>query len=277
MRWPPVIFTIGTLVLVGDVGDAAQLRRRRHAAVDARDDAERAVLLDVGVDAVVDEPRVALVVVLAAPERLQQRREAGLALRVLVAAGQRGEHRRDAAQAALADRARRAPACAAARPARSSAPPGRPPRVAGARLEHLLHLRLARAAAGAGARRVAERLQAAAPACDRRRQRALGHAVAVADLRVVGQRRRRDRRARRASSGKSSSARLSGSAVPPVEGLQQRRRAVGIAEQDRAAPAGRRGRSASCRCRAPARCSAPPRRRRAGSLSPITRGRRPSP
>ena len=78
MRWPPVIFTIGTLVLVRDVGDAAQLGRRGHAAVDARHDAEGAVLLDVGVDAVVDEARVALVLVLRAPERLEQRREPGL-------------------------------------------------------------------------------------------------------------------------------------------------------------------------------------------------------
>ena len=68
MRWPPVIFTIGTLVFLGDVGDAAQLVGAGDAAVDARDDAEGAVLLDVGVDAVVDEARVALVVVLVAPD-----------------------------------------------------------------------------------------------------------------------------------------------------------------------------------------------------------------
>ena len=82
MRWLPVIFTIGTLVLVGDVGDAAELVRRRHAAADARDDRERAVLLDVGVHAIVDEARRAILVVIAAPEHVEhvaQRRLADLA------------------------------------------------------------------------------------------------------------------------------------------------------------------------------------------------------
>ena len=53
------------VVLVGDVGDAAQLVRRADAARHLRDDREGAVLLDVGVHAIVDEARVALVDVLA--------------------------------------------------------------------------------------------------------------------------------------------------------------------------------------------------------------------
>ena len=76
------------VVLHRHLGDAHQLVGRRHAAVDARDDRERAVLLDVGVDAIVDEAGVALVVVLAGPQRLQQRRQADLAAGILLAAGQ---------------------------------------------------------------------------------------------------------------------------------------------------------------------------------------------
>ena len=46
------------LELVGDVGDGAQLVRRRQAAPHARHHRERAVLLDVGVHALVDEARL---------------------------------------------------------------------------------------------------------------------------------------------------------------------------------------------------------------------------
>src|SRR5204863_981420 len=77
-------------VLLRHVGDAAQLLRRRDATEDARDHAVRAVLLHVGVYAIVDEPRVALVVVLLPPDRAQQGREPSLAARVFVSTGQRG-------------------------------------------------------------------------------------------------------------------------------------------------------------------------------------------
>ena len=76
MRWPPVILTIGTCVLVRHVRDAAQLGGGGDAAVDARHHAEGAVALDVRVHAVVDEARVALVHVVLAPDRLEQRGEA---------------------------------------------------------------------------------------------------------------------------------------------------------------------------------------------------------
>ena len=98
MRWPPVIFTIGTSYFSATSAMRRSSAARRDAAVDARHDAEGAVLLDVGVDAVVDEARVALVVVLRAPDRLQQRRQAALLRRILLAAGERVEHRRHAAQ-----------------------------------------------------------------------------------------------------------------------------------------------------------------------------------
>ena len=79
IRWPPVSFTIGTLYFTATCAMRISSSARGHAAVDARHDGERAVLLDVGVDAVVDEARVALVVVFAGPQRFQQRREADLA------------------------------------------------------------------------------------------------------------------------------------------------------------------------------------------------------
>ena len=67
------------LVLVGDVGNAAQLRRARDAAVNARNDREGAVLLDVRVHAVVDEPRRAVLVVIAAPDHVEHVAERRLA------------------------------------------------------------------------------------------------------------------------------------------------------------------------------------------------------
>ena len=80
------------LILHRDFGDAHQFRRRRYAAVNARDDGERAVLLDVGVNAVVDESRVALVFVLVGPEGFQQRCETNLAGRVFLTIRQLHEH-----------------------------------------------------------------------------------------------------------------------------------------------------------------------------------------
>ena len=76
---------------------------RRHAAVNARHDGERAVLLDVGVDAVVDESRVALVFVLIGPECFQQRGQADLAGRIFLAIGQLREDFADGLDAAIAD------------------------------------------------------------------------------------------------------------------------------------------------------------------------------
>ena len=104
MRWPPVIFTIGTSYFSATSAMRRSSAADGDAAVDARDDAEGAVLLDVRVHAVVDEPRVALVLVLVAPDRLEQRREAGLAAGSSLPAGQRREDGRHALQAALADR-----------------------------------------------------------------------------------------------------------------------------------------------------------------------------
>ncbi len=70
------------VVLVRDVGDAAQFVGRGHAAAHARDHGKRAVLLNVGVDAVVDEARRAVLFVIAAPQHVEhvaQRRLADFA------------------------------------------------------------------------------------------------------------------------------------------------------------------------------------------------------
>ena len=53
--------------LVDDVGDGAQLLRRGHAAPHARHDRIGAVLLDVGVDALVDEARLVVVGIFVRP------------------------------------------------------------------------------------------------------------------------------------------------------------------------------------------------------------------
>ena len=58
------------VVLVGDVGDAAQFGGRSDAAAHARDHGERAVLLNVGVDAIVDEAGRAVFFVIAAPHHV---------------------------------------------------------------------------------------------------------------------------------------------------------------------------------------------------------------
>ena len=76
------------VIPLGDVGDAPQLRGAGDAAGNLRHHGERSVLLDVGVDALVDEARVLLVFVLTVPQRLQQRGEARLARGVFLAARQ---------------------------------------------------------------------------------------------------------------------------------------------------------------------------------------------
>ncbi len=77
MRWPPV-----TLELVGHVGNRPQLAGRGHAAPHPRHDRIGAVLLDVGVDTLVDVTRLLVVAIFAGPGREQiivQRGPAGVA------------------------------------------------------------------------------------------------------------------------------------------------------------------------------------------------------
>ena len=61
MRWPPVTLTVGILYLSTRVGDAAQLVGGGLAAPHARDHRVGAVLLDVGVAALVDEAALRVV------------------------------------------------------------------------------------------------------------------------------------------------------------------------------------------------------------------------
>ena len=114
---------------------------------------------------------------------------------VLAAVGQRGEHSRDAAQVALANLGHQLRLAPAARRARNSAPrdPRRPRRrhsasstcwTCGLHEPQPVPARVA----SQSARRLRQ------PAGDRRVSCALGDAVAVADLRVVGQRPRADER-----------------------------------------------------------------------------------
>src|SRR5215470_16189206 len=60
------------IVLLGNVSDCSQFLRRGDTPVNARDDAEGAVLLKVGVDSVIDEPGVPLVHIILTPDRAQQ-------------------------------------------------------------------------------------------------------------------------------------------------------------------------------------------------------------
>ena len=124
MRWPPVIFTIGTAYFSATSAMRRSSAARRHAAEDARDDGEGAVLLDVGVHAVVDEARVALVVVRPCP-RSSRSSDASPAL-LAGSSCAAGEHARTPPRRCAGPRSRigahQLRASRAARRARSSAP-----------------------------------------------------------------------------------------------------------------------------------------------------------
>ena len=81
-------------VLLGDIGNPAEFGGRDDDDEYSWDDAERAVFLDVGVYAVVDEPRIAFVVVIGAPDNLEQGRQTDLALGVFAPIGQGAEYGR---------------------------------------------------------------------------------------------------------------------------------------------------------------------------------------
>ena len=91
------------VVLHGDLRDPHQFVRAGHTAVDSRHDGERAVLLDVGVDAVIDETRVSLVFVFAGPERFQKGSEAYLAGGVFSSFRQLRKDFADGLDSAIAD------------------------------------------------------------------------------------------------------------------------------------------------------------------------------
>ena len=67
------------VVFFCDVGDSAQFVRRSDAATNARNHGERSVFLNIRVDAVVDEARRAVFLVIAAPQHVQHVAQRGLA------------------------------------------------------------------------------------------------------------------------------------------------------------------------------------------------------
>src|SRR5581483_9626294 len=79
-------------VLLGNLRYPSQLRGRRNAAVYSWDDGKRAVILDVGVNAIVDEPSIALILVVPPPHHPEQRGQRGLDGGI-VAAAQGVQHR----------------------------------------------------------------------------------------------------------------------------------------------------------------------------------------
>ncbi len=186
MRWLPVIFTIGHVVFVRDVGNAPQFRGRGDAAADARNHRKRSVLLNVRVHAIVDEPRGAILVVIAAPDHVQhvaQRRLAHLAARAVAVDV---EHLLNGVQ--IAGRAG-SPAGCPARTARTCTALSSPSssNSGATALQHVLAERRAASAAGARARGFLQlRQRADAAFVNRLDDRALRDADAPADRRVVG-------------------------------------------------------------------------------------------
>ena len=190
-----------------------------------------------------------------------------------LAAGERARRRRRRCAGRARGSPRSARAWRAARRARSSARRDRPRRASPAGA--------ARGAPAPGActsrspcRRASRRtsaLRLRQPALDRGHDAALGDAVAVADLRVVGQVGADGGRAAPAPREEQLRAASPGSAAPRSNscrsaGRRRRRRRAGWRP-----PAGRRARSASCRCRARARRSVTTSSVLArGSFSPIT-------
>ena len=91
------------VVLFRDLGNAFQFGRGGDAAIDTGDHAKGAVVLNIGVDAVVDKPRVALVFVFVRPERFKQRGQTDLAAWVFFATRQFSKDRADAFQLFFSD------------------------------------------------------------------------------------------------------------------------------------------------------------------------------
>ena len=172
-------------VLLGDVGDPAQLGGRGDAAGHFRDHRERAVLLDVAVHPVVDETGVALVLVLALPDHGQQRGQGDLGGRVVLL-GEGAEHGRNRLQALLLHRLdqlrlghRDVRHVVVDRGVLLDL-------AAAEELDQLAHQPLAGAAAHAGPGRLHHGLGGALAGRDAGADRLLADAVAVADLGVAG-------------------------------------------------------------------------------------------
>ena len=218
------------LVLVGDVGDPAQLVGRRDAAADARHDGERAVVLDVRVDAVVDEARVALLAVAVAVDLARRGRRGRLAGAALAA--RRRTRARQLARPTRCPRSRTTAGQLLARLVPARAEVGRLLGGAAAldRAAARSTTRLARAAAGAGARDghdLARRAEAARRG-SRRRSRPCRRRCSCRPARVSG------RSAAVACDASASSASGSSTSLAGAHRVDQQLGAARVAEQDRA-------------------------------------------
>ena len=87
------------MVFFGDSADFDEFIGGRHAAVDARNHGEGAILLDIAVQAVVDEPAIAFVDIIFSPDGAEQDREAHFGFFIFFY-GERFDHLRDGAEVA---------------------------------------------------------------------------------------------------------------------------------------------------------------------------------
>ena len=102
----------------------------------------------------------------------------------------------------------------------------------GGQFQHRLHLHLAGTAARAGAGGVANRLEAAGTGVHRGDNFALGNAVAVANLGVVGHIFNIQRRRGIPGQGEEQLRAVVGQRLAPVKGLQDARHRQAVAQQD---------------------------------------------
>src|SRR5260370_9293623 len=91
----------GDIVFFRDFGNTAQLLRRGNTAIDTGHNAKGRVFLDVSVYAVVNEASVALILIIFAPDGLEQRAQADLATRIFFPSRQGLKDGRDTAQVLL--------------------------------------------------------------------------------------------------------------------------------------------------------------------------------
>jgi hypothetical protein len=81
------------MVLVHDVCDPPKLSGVGDASRDLRYDRERPITLDVGMNALIDEPGVSFIFVFGVPQGFQKGSQPGLACRILLPSGEVVENR----------------------------------------------------------------------------------------------------------------------------------------------------------------------------------------
>ncbi len=96
-------FDHSDVVFGGGPGDPHQFFRTGHSAINTRNNRECAVVLNVGMNPVVDETGIPLIFVSFRPDGLQKRRQSRLALRIFPARGQLLKNRTDRFQSSGLD------------------------------------------------------------------------------------------------------------------------------------------------------------------------------